>query len=140
LVGFLTFPQGRLTLVVEAHSADVISSLILLKREVEAHTHRKLKMTITHASEAHLVAFELAHADIGVVLVPARPFPFTWEDRRILPGPPLTEKSQVRALHEANVTVAIGVLESWDSRNTPFYLGWVSRTCYHVLPKKLILP
>lgn len=34
----------------------------------------------------------------------------------------------MRALHEANVTVAIGILESWDSRNTPFYLGWVSAT------------
>jgi hypothetical protein len=108
----------------------VISSLILLKREVEAHNHSTLKMTITHASEAHLLASELQSARIGVVLLPARPFPFTWQDRRILPGPPLSEKSQVRALREANVTVAIGVLESWDSRNMPFYLGWVSPSSF----------
>jgi hypothetical protein len=118
--------QGHLTLAIKARSADIIASIISLKREVESRTGTTLKVTITHASEAHLLAHELARAKIGVVLVSMRPFPFEWQDRRILPGPPLTPKSQLLTLHEANVTVAIGVLEAWDSRNTAFYLGWAA--------------
>jgi hypothetical protein len=58
------------------------------------------------------VARELARAHIGVILVPARPFPAEWQNRRVLPGPPLTEKSQIRTLIEHGVTVGLGVLES----------------------------
>jgi hypothetical protein len=68
---------------VEAHSADVIASLVLLKKEVELHTKLSMMLTITGGSEAHLLASELAGANIGVILNPARPFPYYWEDRRM---------------------------------------------------------
>jgi hypothetical protein len=75
--------QGRIPLVIEAHSADVIATLIVLKKEIERHHYHRMRMTITGASEAHLLAKELADAHVGVILNPARPFPATWERRRM---------------------------------------------------------
>jgi hypothetical protein len=75
--------QGRIPLVVETHSADVIATLIALKREFETHTGYPLRLTITGATEAHLLASELAEAGVGVVLVPTRPFPETWQQQRM---------------------------------------------------------
>ena len=51
-----------------------IATLIALKKEVEEHTGKALKLTIASASEAHLVADELAEAGVGVIVTPARPF------------------------------------------------------------------
>jgi hypothetical protein len=59
--------------VVHTNNADIIASLILLKREVESETGNELKLTILGGTEAHLLATELADADIGVVLFPPRP-------------------------------------------------------------------
>jgi hypothetical protein len=75
--------QGRIPLVVETHSADVIATLIALKREFESHTGQLLRLTITGATEAHLLASELVEAGVGVVLIPARSFPETWQQRRM---------------------------------------------------------
>ncbi|KAJ7220042.1 carbohydrate esterase family 9 protein [Mycena pura] len=118
--------NGEMPLVVEAHSADIIASLILLKKEVETVKGRKIKMTITGAAEAHLLAQELGEADVGVILNPARSFPLQWEDRRILPGPPLTAHTPISTLMAHNVTVGVGVQEIWDARNTRFDIVWAS--------------
>ena len=75
--------QGKVTLVVDAYSADVIATLIMLKREVEKVTGKTLRVTITGATEAHILAAELAEAEIGIVLTPVRPFPMIWEQRRM---------------------------------------------------------
>ncbi|KIJ61349.1 hypothetical protein HYDPIDRAFT_116118 [Hydnomerulius pinastri MD-312] len=121
---FADVTKGRIPLVIEAHSADIIATLIRLKKEVESATGHTIKMTITGASEAHLLARELAHADVGVVLKPARPFPLKWEEKRILPGPPLTEDTAISRLVGHGVTVGIGIIESWDARNARFDLAW----------------
>lgn len=118
--------EGRATLVVEADSADVIATLILLKREVEDEFGSTVKMTITSALEAHILAKEIAEANIGIVQVPARPFPTTWERLRILPGHPLTEYSSLAVLLSHNVTVGIGIEEAWSARNTRFDIGWAA--------------
>ena len=76
-------PQGSLPLVIEAHSADVIATLIILKKEVELENKMSIQMTITGATEAHLLARELAEAQIGVILTPSRPSPRYWEERRM---------------------------------------------------------
>ncbi|KAK7032843.1 carbohydrate esterase family 9 protein [Favolaschia claudopus] len=118
--------NGEIPLVVEAHSADIIATLIRLKKEIE-HAHGKnLKMTITGASEAHLLAEELGAAGVGVILNPARPFPLFWEFRRILPGPPITEHTAVSALMMHNVTVGLGIMEIWEARNTRFEVAWAA--------------
>lgn len=75
--------QGRIPLVIETHSVDVIATLIQLKKEFEARTGHSLRMTVAGATEAYLLASELAEAGVGVVLTRARPFPETWERRRM---------------------------------------------------------
>ena len=119
--------------------------MVLLKKEVEEKTGTKIQMTITGALEAHLLAKELAEAEIGVIQVTARPFPTVWERRRMcvhfrsqlsvpltgivssLPGHPLSEKSSVEVLVKNNVTVGIGIQEAWAARNTRFDIAWVRR-------------
>ncbi len=73
--------------MVEAHSADVIATLVLLKKEVEIEKRTSIKLTITGATEAHILAKELGEADVGVVVSPSRPFPTLWEDRRMYEFP-----------------------------------------------------
>jgi hypothetical protein len=73
--------QGTIPLIVEAHSTDIIATLILLKKEIEETTKNQLKLTISGASEAHILAKELGEAGVGVILNPVRPFPYRWEDQ-----------------------------------------------------------
>lgn len=65
-------------------SADTMASLIHLKQEVEkAHGHgAEIRLTFVGANEAHLLAKEIGRANVGVILSP-RPFPTTWESRRM---------------------------------------------------------
>ena len=72
-----------MTLVVHTDSADIIATLILLKREVEEAYGSSVKMTITGALEAHLLAKEIAEAGVGIIQVTSQPFPALWEMRRM---------------------------------------------------------
>ena len=137
--------QGELPLVIEVQSADVMASLINLKKEVEERSGTTLRVTFTGANEAHLLAKEIGEAGIGVILAP-RPFPGSWKSRRMyvlialfisegmllifmitfsLAGPPLTENNAASVLLSHNVTVALGIVEQWESRNLRFDVGWV---------------
>ncbi|KAF5321841.1 hypothetical protein D9619_001862 [Psilocybe cf. subviscida] len=121
--------EGELPLVVLVYSADIIATLITLKKQVEAETGVLLRLTITGASEAYLLAQELAEANVSVILSPIRPFPLSWEQRRILPGPPLSKNSAVVELLEHNVTVGVGCESAqWGSaaRNLPFDIAWAA--------------
>ncbi|KAL1701180.1 hypothetical protein EV121DRAFT_212640 [Schizophyllum commune] len=125
--------QGTMPLVVHADNADVITTLIALKREVEHAIRAHLKMTIIGGAEAHLLAPELARADIGVIVISPRAFPYSWEKRRILPGPPLTKDTNIVRLLEAGVTVGIGPqgidgdqLGEWAVRNLRFDAAWAA--------------
>jgi hypothetical protein len=89
-------------IVVEAHSADVIATLILLKKDVEEKTGAAIQMTIAGATEAHLLVKEIAKANIGIIFKPSRPFPTTWEQRRLWVlrfglGPHLYEMTRFQA-------------------------------------------
>lgn len=75
--------KGEIPLVVEAQNADIIASLIKLKKEVVAHKGVDLKLTVTGAAEAHLLAKHLGEANVGVILTPSRPFPESWEMKRM---------------------------------------------------------
>ena len=79
----LNYCQGLIPIVVEACSADVIATLILLKKEVEEKTGAIIKMTIVGATEAHLLVKEIGEANIGIIFKPSRPFPAVWEQRRM---------------------------------------------------------
>ncbi|KAI5900749.1 uncharacterized protein SCHCODRAFT_02483778 [Schizophyllum commune H4-8] len=122
--------RGEIPLVVKAHSADVIATLLDLKKDVEAETGRAFSLTIAGGTEAHLIAPELAASGVGVLVLSPRSFPYDWERKRISPGPPLTKDSNVLALVEAGVTVGIGPHgasgpSSWGVRNTRFDVIWL---------------
>ena len=121
------------------HSADIIATLIVLKAEVKRHTKTGIKLTIAGGGEAHLLAKELAAANVGVILNPVRPFPASWETRRILPGPPLTEESQILHLLKHKVVVGVGILESWEAQNARFDLGWAALEAGGKISKKQAL-
>ncbi|KAJ3568395.1 hypothetical protein NP233_g5740 [Leucocoprinus birnbaumii] len=123
---FRSIVNGELPLVIKVDSADIMATLIKLKQDIERDTKTHLQFTFVGASEAHILAREIGNAGIGVILSPVRPFPSTWKAKRILPGPPLTNESIVSTLLRHNVTVGIGIEESWMARNIRFDAGWVA--------------
>jgi len=70
-----------------------------------------------------------------VILTPSRPFPGTWESRRILPGPPLSKDSAIAVLLRHNVTVGIGIEEQWSARNTRFDIAWAALEAHGEISK-----
>ncbi|KAJ3549958.1 hypothetical protein NMY22_g690 [Coprinellus aureogranulatus] len=44
--------SGEIPLVIEAHSADIIAKLLILKKQIRVGTRKEIKLTITGASEA----------------------------------------------------------------------------------------
>ncbi|KAF8630669.1 hypothetical protein AX15_002817 [Amanita polypyramis BW_CC] len=118
--------RGELPLVVDVNSADIMGSLIHLKEEVETYTGSKIRLVFSGASEAHLLAKEISQANVGIILNPSHPFPIEWKSRRILPGPPLTEKNALMHLLENNIIVGFGVQEKWMARNLRFDLAWAA--------------
>jgi hypothetical protein len=118
--------EGKIPLVVSVESADAMSTLLSLKSEYEETTGQKLKLTFSGGSEAHLLANEIALADVSVILTSSRPYPRLWEQRRILPGPPLSKSSNVLTLLDAGVNVAIGVVDESSARNTRFEIAWAA--------------
>lgn len=114
--------KGESALVLSAHSADTIASIIRLKSTVESASSRKLHIVITGAAEAHLVADELAASNISVVLAPLLPHAQSWDQRRGLTGPPLTNVS-TNVLLDAGVNLGIGVEETWETRDLALLAG-----------------
>ncbi|KAF8525610.1 hypothetical protein BU17DRAFT_41726 [Hysterangium stoloniferum] len=123
---FSATAQGELSLIVNVDSADIMATLIRLKEEVEDNTGKRLRLTFAGATEAWLLAAEISKANVGVILYPSRSFPGTWDKRRFLAGPPLTFDTPLTTLFEHNVTVALGVENEYDARNTRFDIAWAS--------------
>lgn len=123
---------GSLPLILSAHSADTIASIIRLKSEIEAAISTtastaaagsKLRITVIGGAESHLVASELAAAGVSVVLAPLLPHAQTWDQRRGLTGAPLTNGTAIDALVAAGVLVGIGVEEVWETRDLGLLAG-----------------
>ncbi|KAF9052269.1 hypothetical protein BDZ89DRAFT_1056627 [Hymenopellis radicata] len=136
---FKKVAEGSLTLVVAVENADIMASLIMLKSEVEASTGARLKITFSGATEAHLLAAEIAKASIGVIVTPARPFPSSWERRRVLPGIPLSQDSNIGVLLSHNVTVGVGSSAEWSVRNARFDVAWAALESQQELSKTVAL-
>lgn len=116
---------------------------------MEAASQTSIRLTIAGAGEAHILARELHEANVGIILTPARPFPHTWDQRRMyvrdsilhsphlkdsndgysLPGPPLSNNSAVMELVANDVVVGLGCENMWSAsaRNLPFDIGWVRK-------------
>ncbi|KAF9029564.1 composite domain of metallo-dependent hydrolase [Hymenopellis radicata] len=127
--------QGSMPLVINVDSADIMATLIQLKSEVEVSTGETLKFTFVGGSESHLLASEISGAGIGVILIPSRPFPITWEGRRFMPGPPLSHDTIIGYLLAHNITVGIGIQNQSYARNTRFDVGWAALSAFSGLSK-----
>jgi hypothetical protein len=131
-IGYDFGVQGKIRLVVDVESADIMATLLRLKAEVEnkvfteTNLHHKLKLTFSGATEAHVLARELRYAKVGLLVHP-RPYPYFWESRRMyvlrshvicksllnpsdfysVPGPPLTPQDFVSYLVSQGIEVGI---------------------------------
>lgn len=112
--------NGRSTLVVDVNNADIMATLLRLKAEYENRTSKTLRLTFAGASESHLLANEIASAGVSVIVTQPKPFPDTWDERRILPGPPLTADSLVSVLLAAGVNVGVGLTNEFEARHLRF--------------------
>ncbi|KIJ40954.1 hypothetical protein M422DRAFT_256128 [Sphaerobolus stellatus SS14] len=118
--------KGVIPLIIHTSSADIIATLIALKREVESFLGTPIRLTIVGAAESHL-AKELALTNVGIVLVSVRQFPYDWEENGCdVPGPPTTADNAVGTLIKAGVTVAIGVIRACETRNARFDAAWAA--------------
>lgn len=143
-----SFYKGDIPLVVNVESADIMATLVNLKREHKEITGNDLRLTFSGATEAHLLAEEIARAGISVILTSPRTYPSAWEQKRMqvalyylffeptdlswlsrLPGPPLSKYSSISALLAQGVSVSIGVIGEFAARNTRFEIAWVSSFC-----------
>lgn len=129
--------KGSIPLVITVEKADHIATLLSLKREVEETTQTSLKLTLAGATEAHLLAEEISKAgNVGVILVPSRPFPGTFDQARMLAGPPVTGDTALSVLRGWNVTVGVGIVEEWQARLTRWDVAWV-RLSFHPIITQL---
>ncbi|TCD67498.1 hypothetical protein EIP91_012303 [Steccherinum ochraceum] len=124
---FQNAAMGSVPLVIQVNSADVMATLIKLKADVEEQRGSHMRWVFAGASEAHLLAHEIAQAKIGVILTSPRPFPGPWDSRRILAGPPITNDTAISVLMRNGVTVALGAQEAWQPVHTRFDAGWIAR-------------
>jgi hypothetical protein len=86
--------------VIEVNAADIMATLLNVKAEAEERLGTRMRMVFSGATEAHLLAEEIStpttsaddcviymfstgKAGVGVILNPARPYPATWDHRRM---------------------------------------------------------
>lgn len=114
---------GELPLVLTIHSVDGIASALKLKSTVEKVAKSTIKLAIIGGAESHLLAKELAAANVGVVLAPLISYRVDWDQRRALTGAPLTNGTAVDKLVDAGVVTAIGLEEDWLVRDMGLLAG-----------------
>ncbi|KHN97551.1 carbohydrate esterase family 9 protein [Metarhizium album ARSEF 1941] len=119
--------SGDLVLALTINSADGIAAALRIKSEVEGLLKSRIRMAIIGGAESYLVATELAAASVGVILQPLQPLPLTWDQRRALPGAPLTNCTAADWLVTAGVMVAVGLPEDWYVRDLGFEAGTAYR-------------
>ncbi|KAI0050216.1 hypothetical protein FA95DRAFT_1640562 [Auriscalpium vulgare] len=118
--------DGRVPLVLDVGSADAMAVLLELKKEVEEKRGTTIRMVFTGAAEAHILAKEIGEAHVGVILTPSRPKPETWDDRRLLPGPPLSNETAITTLLANNVLLGIGTPDAAFAHQIRFDLAWAA--------------
>ncbi|CAK5281076.1 unnamed protein product [Mycena citricolor] len=102
------------------HSADVMATLLDLKREAEERTGGRPAHGVHWAFEAHLLATEIAQAGVSVVIAPGKPFPATFEMRRSIPGSPLTQDLSFTILLKHGFNVGIGIEQVYLAHSARF--------------------
>ncbi len=115
--------RGEIPVVVHTNNKDVIAHMVALKRETGAH------VVIMGGGEAHLLAAELAGADVPVIFAPwSGCEPLFWESRRCLPGPPLVDQLGPQVLMAAGVRVAVSNFDDTNNhiRNSIWEAAWLA--------------
>ncbi|THV08381.1 composite domain of metallo-dependent hydrolase [Dendrothele bispora CBS 962.96] len=123
---FRNAAEGVIPLVVDVHSADIMASLLLLKAEVDDRIGGQMRMVFAGATEAHIVAKEIGEARVGVILTSLQPYPTTWDQRRILAGPPITNDTNLSVLLRHGVSVGLGTEQPQLVGDTRFLLSQAS--------------
>ncbi|KAF8851484.1 hypothetical protein BDZ45DRAFT_808264 [Acephala macrosclerotiorum] len=115
--------NGSFPLVVHAENEFDIQQLIKIKQETPA-----LDLVLFGGGGAHLVADELAAANISVILTANRGAPDTFEKINTLPGPPLS-KMPAEILSDAGVTFGLAIEGESDSHihNIPIEAAWAAK-------------
>lgn len=116
--------RGEIPLIVRVDSKDEIASLILLKEK----TIPKAQLAILGGTEAHLVASQLAKADIAVILVPTLCTPSSFETIHCLTGAPLTNGTVAHTLHAHGVKIGVGIADDGLARNLAWDSAWLAAT------------
>ncbi|KAL3422119.1 amidohydrolase [Phlyctema vagabunda] len=126
---------GEIPVVIDVHSADTIAAVLRVKSEVEAAIKKsdfisntragKINLVLHGAAEAHLIAKEIAAAQVSVVVAPLLAYSNSWDQRRSLTGAPLTNGTVIDALLDAGVLTAIGTTEgeTWEVRDLALLAG-----------------
>ncbi|KAJ7590873.1 composite domain of metallo-dependent hydrolase [Mycena floridula] len=123
--------EGVIPLVLHVNNADIMASLLILKADVEnnesdlSQLGSTMRMVFSGAAESAILAQEISKARVGVILTPMRPFPTTWDERRTMPGPPLSG-SVLSVLLKHGVLVGIGQESAQEAQNLRFELAKAS--------------
>ncbi|KAJ7490396.1 carbohydrate esterase family 9 protein [Mycena galericulata] len=115
--------EGVVPLIVDVENVDIMATLLILKAEVENQLGSRMRMVFSGAAEAHILAKEIRDANVGVIL-DAKPTVGVWDNRRSLPGPPLTNDTTLVALIREGVKVGLKSREAQFARNIGFDLTW----------------
>jgi len=105
--------NGAMPLVIHVHSADFIAAALKIKAAVDEVASSPIRLVIHGGAESHILAAELAAADVGVILSPFLSYRLSWDERRALTGAPLTNGTALDRLVAAGVKVGIGIEEDW---------------------------
>jgi hypothetical protein len=123
---FRKIARGDIPLVVAVNRADLMASLLNLKKEVAPG----MKMVFEGAAEAWLIPHEIQKANVGVIVNPPRSLPSTWDQRRTLPGLPLSNSSLPAFLTSHGIKVGLGINEEWVSRMTACLIHSADIGCF----------
>ena len=119
--------NGSLPLVISAHSADVIASVLKVKAAVDAKAKTPIRLVVVGGGESWMLAEKLAAAKVGVILLPAFSYGISWGERRALTGAPLTNGTGIDRLLDAGVVTAIGLENDSQACNLAVTAGIVHR-------------
>lgn len=112
--------SGQLPLVIEANKKDEIAHLILVKREFP-----KVDLVLKGAIEAYLLAKELADTKIPLLIYP-RCMPQFWNMAECLPGPPLTDDTNLSILLDHGVKVGLVANDDGNIGSLLFEAAWAA--------------
>ncbi|KAJ6515699.1 carbohydrate esterase family 9 protein [Mycena sanguinolenta] len=120
---FKNAAEGVVPLVIDVGNADIMATLLILKAELENRFGSRMRMVFSGAAEAHILAKEIRNANVGVILE-AKPVVGVWDDRRTLPGPPITNDTTLAVLFREGVKIGLKWREAQDVRNMREDITW----------------